>query len=34
MGERSNFALLPVAGAAIEQLLEWGVADIAETVGA
>jgi selenocysteine lyase/cysteine desulfurase len=34
MGERSNFALLPVAGAAIEQLLEWGVADIAETLGA
>ena len=34
MGERSNFALLPVAGAAIEQLLVWGVADIAETLGA
>ncbi|HEX8125294.1 MAG TPA: aminotransferase class V-fold PLP-dependent enzyme [Allosphingosinicella sp.] len=34
MGERSNFALLPVAGAAIEQLLEWGVANIAETLGA
>jgi selenocysteine lyase/cysteine desulfurase len=33
MGERSNFALLPVAGAAIEQLLAWGVADIAETLG-
>ena len=33
MGERSNFALLPVAGAAIEQLLEWGVANIAETLG-
>jgi selenocysteine lyase/cysteine desulfurase len=26
--------LLPVAGAAIAQLLEWGVADIAETLGA
>ena len=34
MGERSNFALLPIAGAAIEQLLGWGVADIAETLGA
>ena len=34
MGERSNFALLPVAGAAIEQLLAWGVANIAETLGA
>jgi selenocysteine lyase/cysteine desulfurase len=33
MGERANFALLPVAGAAIRQLLEWGVADIAETLG-
>ncbi len=34
MGERSNFALLPVAGAAIEQLLDWEVANIAETLGA
>lgn len=34
MGERANFALLPVAGAAIGQLLDWGVADIAETLGA
>jgi selenocysteine lyase/cysteine desulfurase len=34
MGERSNFALLPVAGAAIAQLIDWGVADIAETLGA
>ena len=33
MGERSNFALLPVAGAAIEQLAEWGVDNIAETLG-
>jgi selenocysteine lyase/cysteine desulfurase len=32
MGERSNFALLPVAGAAIEQLLSWGVANVAETL--
>lgn len=34
MGERSNFALLPVAGAAMAQLLQWGVANIAETLGA
>ena len=34
MGERANFALLPVAGAAIGQLLDWGVADIAQTLGA
>lgn len=34
MGERCNFALLPVAGAALEQLLGWGVANIAETLGA
>jgi selenocysteine lyase/cysteine desulfurase len=34
MGERANFALLPVAGAAIEQLLAWGTASIAATVGA
>jgi selenocysteine lyase/cysteine desulfurase len=32
MGERANFALLPVAGAAIEQLLGWGVANVAETL--
>ncbi|HEX8625731.1 MAG TPA: aminotransferase class V-fold PLP-dependent enzyme, partial [Allosphingosinicella sp.] len=34
MGERANFALLPVAGAAIGQLLEWGVGNVAETLGA
>ena len=34
MGERSNFALLPVAGAAIEQLLAWGGRNVAETLGA
>lgn len=34
MGERCNFALLPVAGAAIRQLLEWGVSNVAETLGA
>ncbi|MBV8686424.1 MAG: aminotransferase class V-fold PLP-dependent enzyme [Alphaproteobacteria bacterium] len=34
MGERSNFALLPVAGAAIAQLLDWGVENIRETLDA
>jgi len=34
MGERANFALLPVAGAAIAQLIAWGVDNIAETLGA
>lgn len=33
MGERSNFALLPVAGAAIGQLLDWGVDNVAATLG-
>ena len=33
MGERANFALLPVAGAAISQLLDWGVANVAATLG-
>lgn len=32
MGERSHFHLMPVAEAALEQLLEWGVADIAATL--
>jgi selenocysteine lyase/cysteine desulfurase len=34
MGERANFALLPVAGAAIGQLLAWSVAAISDTLGA
>jgi selenocysteine lyase/cysteine desulfurase len=34
MGERSNFALLPAAHRAMKQLLDWGVAEISETVGA
>jgi selenocysteine lyase/cysteine desulfurase len=34
MGECANFALLPVAGAAIGQLLDWGTAEISSTVGA
>ena len=34
MGERSNFALLPAAIRAMEQLLEWKVTQISETAGA
>jgi selenocysteine lyase/cysteine desulfurase len=34
MGERSNFALLPAALRAMKQLLQWDVAQIAETAGA
>jgi selenocysteine lyase/cysteine desulfurase len=32
MGERSNFALLPVAKAALEQILEWSVEETAATL--
>jgi len=34
MGERANFALLPAAVRAMEQLLEWKIARISETAGA
>lgn len=34
MGERSNFALLPAAVRAMQQLLEWKVSEISETAGA
>lgn len=34
VGETSNFALLPMAIAALEQLLEWGVPSIEETIAA
>jgi selenocysteine lyase/cysteine desulfurase len=34
MGERSNFALLPAAVRAMQQLLEWKVPEISETIGA
>lgn len=34
MGERSNFHLMPVAVAALEQILEWGVGCIAATLSA
>jgi selenocysteine lyase/cysteine desulfurase len=33
MGERSNFALLPAAIRAMEQLLTWGIKEISETLG-
>jgi selenocysteine lyase/cysteine desulfurase len=33
MGEKSNFFLLPVAVAALRQILEWGLDDIAKTLG-
>ncbi len=33
-GERSNFALVPAALAAVRQVLEWGPANIADAVGA
>ena len=32
VGERSNFVLLPMAIAALRQILTWGVANIAETL--
>ncbi|WP_288902600.1 aminotransferase class V-fold PLP-dependent enzyme [uncultured Sneathiella sp.] len=32
MGERANFALMPIAVAALEQLLDWGITDIQETL--
>jgi len=34
VGERSNFALLPVSIVALEQLLAWGVEEIAATLAA
>jgi selenocysteine lyase/cysteine desulfurase len=34
VGERSNFLLVPVAQAAAEQLLAWGVDQVAETLAA
>ena len=32
VGETSNFALMPMAIAALQQLLEWGVASVAATI--
>jgi len=34
VGERSNFALVPAAEAGLRQILEWGVDNICETIGA
>ena len=34
MGERSNFALLPAAVRAMQQILEWGIDEISATSGA
>ncbi|MAG96142.1 MAG: aminotransferase class V-fold PLP-dependent enzyme [Alphaproteobacteria bacterium] len=34
VGETSNFALMPVAHAALRQILDWGVDEIAATLGA
>jgi selenocysteine lyase/cysteine desulfurase len=34
VGEASNFILSPIAAAALEQILEWGVQEIAETLRA
>ena len=33
VGERSNFVLLPMAAAALRQLLDWGVENVSETIG-
>ncbi len=33
VGERSNFVLLPMAGGALRQILDWGVENVAETIG-
>ena len=32
VGERSNFALVPAAEAAVRQILEWGVDNVRETI--
>ena len=34
MGERANFALMPMAMAAVEQILDWGIGEIATTLAA
>ncbi|MGB3681982.1 MAG: aminotransferase class V-fold PLP-dependent enzyme, partial [Rubrobacteraceae bacterium] len=33
VGERSNFVLMPMATAAMRQILDWGVKNISETLG-
>jgi selenocysteine lyase/cysteine desulfurase len=34
VGERSNFALLPMAAEALRQILHWNVENVSETIGA
>ena len=34
VGERSNFALLPMAAEALRQLIDWEVENVSETIGA
>jgi len=34
VGERSNFVLLPMAAEALRQILDWGVENVSETIGA
>jgi selenocysteine lyase/cysteine desulfurase len=34
VGQRTNFGLVPMAIAALDQLLAWGVADVASALGA
>jgi selenocysteine lyase/cysteine desulfurase len=34
VGERSNFALLPMAAVALQQLIDWEVDTVSETIGA
>jgi selenocysteine lyase/cysteine desulfurase len=34
VGERSNFALLPMAAEALRQILDWGIENVSETIGA
>src|SRR5215210_2470792 len=33
VGERSNFALLPMANEALRQILDWGVENVSENIG-
>ncbi len=33
VGERSNFALLPMAAVALQQLIDWEIANVSETIG-
>jgi selenocysteine lyase/cysteine desulfurase len=33
VGERNNFALLPIANEALRRILDWGVENVSETIG-